>query len=322
MLHKAALALSLVLGLLATMLPPVADAQQAKTVWRIGFLRVGAFPVNSDFRDAMRDLSWIEGQNFNLEPRFANNAEQLSALAAELVQLKVDVIITNGTPATRAAKNATTTIPIVFFLAADPVRNGIVASLARPGGNATGFAYGLFGHKMLETLRAALPGLTRVAYPVLVGDAGESASNSEFLPGAVGLGFQMQRIDVHGPEDFASFYAAARNAGADAVLIPDVPAFTPRLQRIGAEATGAGLPAIGYAREFADGGGLLYSGPASQHWPRLAAQIDKILKGANPADLPVEQPTRFELIVNLKAAKTLGVTIPQSLLLRADEVIQ
>jgi len=322
MLQKAVVALTLVLAVFAAALPLAADAEQPGKVWRIGFLRVGVFPVSKDFRDAMRELSWIEDQNIKLEPRYADNRAQLPALAAELVQLKVDVIVTNGTPATLAAKQATTTTPIVFFLAADPVGNRVVASLARPGGNATGFAYGLYGHKMLEVLKAALPASTRVVYPVLRGEVPESNSNPEFARGAVALGLQMQGIDVDGPQEFGSFYSAGQNAGADAVLIPDVPAFTPHLRRIGAEATSAGLPAIGYAREFADGGGLLYYGPASQHWPRLAAQVDKILRGANPADLPVEQPTKFELIVNLKTAARLGVTIPQSLLVRADEVIQ
>jgi putative ABC transport system substrate-binding protein len=322
MLHNAVVALGLVLSVFVTTLPLVADAQQPRKVWRIGFLRVGVFPVSNVFRDAMRDLSWIEDRNFKLEPRYAQNPEQLPALAAELVQLKVDVIVTNGTPATRAAKQATTTIPIVFFLAADPVRNGVVASLARPGGNATGFAYGLYGHKMLEILKAALPQLTRVAYPGLAGDDGESIANPDFSRGAVALGLHLQRIDIQGPESSGSFYAAARNDGAEAVLIPDVPRFVPDLQRIGAEATGARLPAIGFAREFADGGGLLYYGPASQHWPRLAAQVDKILNGASPADLPVEQASKFELVVNLKSARALGVTIPQALLQRADEVIQ
>ena len=322
MSKKAVVALGFVLSFFATTLLLAADAQQPRKVWRIGFLRVGVFQVSNVFRDSMRDLSWIEDQNFKLEPRYAEKADQLPALAAELVQLKVDVIVTNGTPATRAAQKATTTIPIVFFLAADPVRNGVVTSLARPGGNATGFAYGLYGHKMLEILKAALPQLTRVAYPGLVGDTGESIENPEFSRGAVALGLQLQRIDIHGPENFGSFYAAARNDGAEAVLIPDIPPLVPNLGRLGAEATGARLPAIGFAREFADGGGLLYYGPASQHWPRVAAQVDKILNGANPADLPVEQASKFELVVNLKSAKSLGLTIPQALLQRADEVIQ
>ena len=173
-LRKALLAFAVMAGVFVIGLPIDACAQQPKKVLRIGFLRVGTVPVSKTFWDAMREHGWVEGRNVKLEPRSAENSAQLSALAAELVKLDVDIIITNGTPATLAAKKATQTIPIVFFLAADPVRNGVVASIARPGGNATGFAYGLYGHKLLDLLKAALPAISRVAYPVLAGDAGES----------------------------------------------------------------------------------------------------------------------------------------------------
>ena len=158
--------LTLVVFVIAMALPSgaSAEAQKAGKVWRIGFLRVGMFPVNPVFWDAMRERSWIQDQNIKVEPRYAERADQLPVLAAELVQLNVDLIITNGTPATLAAKQATRTIPIVFYLAGDPVRNGVVAHMAQPRGNATGFAYGVYGHKLLENLKAALPGLSRVAY--------------------------------------------------------------------------------------------------------------------------------------------------------------
>jgi putative ABC transport system substrate-binding protein len=292
-----------------------ATAQQSAKVYRIGFLRERKLPVNDAFFDAMRKLGWIEGQNFKMDSRYADNAGQLPPLATELVQLKVDLIITNGTPATLAAKQATTTIPIVFFLAADPVQNGIVVSLARPGGNLTGFAYGLYGEKLLEVLKAALPGLSRVAVPLV----GESPAISR---AAKLLGVQVLDIEMRSPEESGAFFADARKAGADAALIPDVPSFTPHLRPIAAEATKSRMPSIGYSPDFAESEGLLSYGPTSQHWPRLAAQIDKIFKGAKPGDLPVELPTRFELVINLKTAKALGLTIPQSLLLRADEVIQ
>jgi putative ABC transport system substrate-binding protein len=306
-------------------LPVVADAQASRTakVWRIGFLRVGTLPINDVFWESMRERSWVLNQNVTVEPRYADKPEQLPALAAELVQLNVDLIITNGTPATLAAQHATKTIPIVFYLALDPARRGVVASMARPGGNATGFAYGSYTHKLLEVLKEALPRVSRVAYPVLAGEVPEAQSNPEFSRAAAALGLQLQGVKIDSAADFEGFYAAVRRAGAEAVLIQDSPSFVPRIHEIGAGATNSRLPAIGFAREFAQGGGLLYYGPASaQHWPRLAAQIDKIFNGAKPGDLPVEQPTTFGLAVNMKAAKALGVTIPQAVLIRANDRIQ
>ena len=228
----------------------------------------------------------------------------------------------SGTPATLAAQQATKTIPIVFWLALDPARRGVVASMARPGGNATGFTYGLYTHKMLEVLKETLPRISRVAYPVLAGEIPESQSNPEFSRAAAALGLQVQGIKIVSAGDFEGFYTAVRRAGAEAILIQDSTSFVPRLKEMGAGATNSRLPAIGFAREFAQGGGLLYYGPvSSQHWPRLAAQIDKIFNGAKPGDLPVEQPTSFGLGANMKAAKALGVTIPQAVLLRANERI-
>ena len=320
-----AFTLTLVVGVIAMALTLAASAEAQKDgkVWRIGFLRVGTFPVNPVFWDAMRERSWIQGQNIQLEPRYADKADQLPVLAAELVRLNVDLIVTNGTPATLAAKQATRTIPIVFFLAEDPVRNGVVASMARPRGNATGFTYGVYGHKLLENLKAALPELSSVAYPVIADEVPEPKKYPDVSQAAAALGLKVQGIGIKGAADFSAFYADARKAGAEAVVILDSVTFVPKLNQIGAEATRSRLPAIGFSREFADGGGLLSYGPVpGQHWPRLASQIDKIFKGANPGNLPVEQPTRFALVVNAKAAKTLGVTLPQSVLGRADDVIQ
>jgi ABC-type uncharacterized transport system substrate-binding protein len=296
--------------------PLIANAQQAIKVYRIGFLKQGTEPIQKPFWDAMREFGWVENQNVQIEARYAASEDQLPVLVAELVQLKVDLILTQGTPATRAAKQATNTIPILFAVGGDPVETGLVANLARPGGNLTGFAYGLYEEKLLETLKAALPGISRVAYPFF-GEPDPAIQRA-----AKTLGVQVNGIAVKGPEDFGSFYAEARRTRADAVVIPDVAWFGPHLEHIAAESVKSRLPAIGFKRIFAEAGGLLSYGPTIQAAPRLAAQVDKILKGAKPADLPVEQPTTFELVINLKTAKSLGLTIPRPVLLRASEAIQ
>jgi hypothetical protein len=199
--------------------------------------------------------------------------------------------------------------------------NGLVANFARPGGNLTGFALGLYEEKGLEILKEALPGVRRVAYPAPAG-----VPRERFAPlnaAARALGVEIQGIPVQGPNDFDAFFAAARRAGAGAVLVRNIAWFRPHLERIGAASAKSRLPAIGYDRQFAESGGLLSYGPAPfQNVPRLAAQIDKILKGAKPADLPVEQPTKYDLVINLKTAKALGITIPQSIRFRADMVIE
>ena len=300
--------------------PLAAEAQQAEKVFLIGTLREVA-DLPPLFVEALRELGWIEGRNFKLEKRNAGRREQLPALAAELVRLEVDLIFTGGTPATRAAKDATKTIPIVFSLADDPVATGLVASFVRPGGNLTGFAHGVYDAKLLEVLKEALPGASRVAYPA---PAREVGGRSERLQAAARvLGVDIRGIEVQRPKDFDSFFAAVKRRGDDAVLVPNVAWFRPHLRRIGIAAARSRLPAIGYDRQFAEAGGLLsYGPPVLQSAPRVAAQIDKILKGAKPADLPVEQPTKFELVINLKTAKALGLTPPPSLLLRADQVIE
>jgi putative ABC transport system substrate-binding protein len=270
----------------------------------------------------MREVGWVEGQNLKIERRNADRRDQLPALAAELVRLKVDLIQATGTPATRAAKEATKTIPIVFILAADPVETGLVASFARPGGNLTGWAMGAYDGKLLEVLKEAVPRVSRVAYPA-TSPIAAGPSRASLNTAAQALGLETKGIAVQGPKDFDSFFAAAKRLGAGAVLVPNVAWFRPHLERIGAAAAKSHLPAIGYDRQFAESGGLLSYGPTPlQNLPRLAAQIDKILKGAKPADLPVEQPTKFELVINMRTAKTLGLTIPPALLQRADQVIE
>jgi putative ABC transport system substrate-binding protein len=317
-------------GLLTVQLAAI--AQQPAQVYRIGFLRERKLPLENGFFDAMRELGWVEGQNFTIDSRYADNLGELPKLAKELVQLKVDLIISNGTPATLAAKQGTTTIPIVFVLAADPVQSGIVSSLASPGENVTGFAIGLYSGKQLEILQAALPRLSRVAVPMPAGGSaiarvakvlGLNRDNPGISRAAKLLGVEVLYIEMRNPESSGAFFASAREAEADAALISDVASFAPHLRSIGAEATKNRLPSIGPEDDFAEAGGLLSFGPTgTQPWIRIAAQIDKIFKGAKPGDLPVEQPTRFKLLVNLKTAKTLGLTIPQSLLMRADELIQ
>jgi putative ABC transport system substrate-binding protein len=300
--------------------PVAAQTQQAGKVYRIGVLREGAEIRAKTFADAMQEFGWIEGQNLKLERRHADRQDKLLALAAELVELKVDLIYTNGTPATRAAKEATKAIPIVFVLGADPVASGLVASYARPGGNVTGFADGIYDGKLLEVLKEAVPRVSRVAFLDTLG----GPSRVDLSAIARALGVEVKGISVNGPEDFDSFFAAAKRLGDVAVLVPSIAWFRPHLERIGAAATRNRVPSIGPIRQFAESGGLLSFGVAwpPEAYPRIAAQIDKILAGAKPADLPVEQPTKFELVINLKTAKALGLTIPQSLLVRADEIIR
>jgi len=313
-------------GLLAA--PLAAEAEQGERVYRIGLLSEGEHPLSKPLADALRELGWVEGKNLKFERRSADGGDQLPSLAAELVRLKVDLILANGTRAARAAKEASKAIPIVFNLGEDPVANGLVASFARPGGNLTGFVVGLYDEKTLEVLKEALPALRRVAYPAPGGpDTAERRARAERFAGlhaaARALGVEVQGIPVEGPSDLDGFFPAARRAGVGAVLVANIAWFRPYLERIGAASVKSRLPAIGYYRQFAEAGGLLSYGPTQfENVPRLAAQIDKILKGAKPADLPVEQPTKFDLVINLKTAKALSLTIPPSLLGRADEVIQ
>jgi putative ABC transport system substrate-binding protein len=298
--------------------PLMVRAQLAGTVYTIGLLRVGVVPLSEFFWDAMREFGWVEGQNVKIEARYADRDDQLPALAAELVRLNVDLIMTGGTPAARAASRATKTIPIVFTLGGDPVEGGLVASLARPGANLTGFVIGLYEDKLLQIVKEVLPGTSQVAYPV----SATQDPNPAILPAAKALGLRVLNITVRGPEDFGSFFASARRAGSGAVLIPNVSWFVPILKRIASESLNSRMPAFGYRRIFAEAGGLLSYGPTLQAEWRVASKIDKILNGAKAGDLPIEQPTKFELVINRKTANALGLSIPQSLLLRADEVIE
>ena len=322
-----------VLALLALGAAPfAAEAQQAAKVARIGYLSHN-LAVNRHlqeaFRQGLRDLGYVEGRNVVIEYRDAEGkVERLPALAAELVALKVDVIVTVSNTTALAAKQATRTVPIVFTAVADPVASGIVTSWARPGGNATGLASlgsELVG-KRLELLKQAVPGVSRVAVLWLPGALGERTDN-EMRTGADvasrAVGEQLQFVEVRGPEDFDRAFSDMTSARADALTVLPSNMFLREHRRLVDLAAKNRLPAVYTSREFVDAGGLMSYGANQVVLFRSAATyVDKILKGAKPGDLPVEQPTKYELVINLKTAKALGLTIPPSMLQRADEVIQ
>ncbi|HEV8458500.1 MAG TPA: ABC transporter substrate-binding protein, partial [Methylomirabilota bacterium] len=281
------------------------------------------------FRQGLRDLGYVEGRNVVIEYRDAEgNVERLPALAAELVALKVDVIVVGGTPAVLAAKQATKTIPIVFTVAADPVADGLVTSLARPGGNVTGLSNlgpELVG-KCLEQLKQAVPGVSRVAVlwqPGAFGERTEKDMLKEAEVAARALGVRPQFVEARGPDDFDRAFSDMTRARAGALTVLLSPMFFNERRRLVDLAAKNRLPAVYQVREFVDAGGLMsYGANLADLVRRAATYVDRILKGAKPGDLPVEQPTKFELVINLKTAKALGLTIPQSVLGRADEVIQ
>ena len=317
-------------GLLAA--PLAAEAQQAARIARIGFLagNLASGPHMTDgFRQGMRDLGYVEGRNFVLEFRDAEGKlERLPALAADLVALKVDVIMVGGTLAALAARQATKTIPIVFASAIDPVADGLVTSLARPGGNVTGLsalAPELVGKRM-ELLKQAVPGVSLVAFLQQPGGLGERTVNDirrEADVAARALGVRLQFFEAPGPDDFDRAFSDMTKARAGAMTLFGGAMFLIERRRLVDLAAKNRLPAVYGLREYVDAGGLMSYGPINVDlFRRAATYVDKILKGAKPGDLPVEQPTKFELVINLKTAKALGITIPQSVLGRADEVIQ
>ena len=318
-------------GLLAA--PLAAEAQQAGRVSRIGYLSLfsasNPYPPSEAFWQGLHDLGWVEGQNIAIERRFAEGkARRLADLAAELVRLRVDLIFAETTPAARAVKQATTTIPIVFSPIADPIGSGLVANLARPGGNITGITFMApeLGGKRLELLKQAVPGMTRVGVLLRPGDPSEATVKSvleQTEAAARALGVQLLRLEAQGPNDFdRAFAAMSRERVGGLILIPSA-MFIDERRRIVNVVVKNRLPAMFYFREFAEVGGLMSYGPNFRELFRGAATyVDKILKGAKPGDLPVEQPTKFELVINLKTAKALGLEIPPTLLARADEVIE
>jgi putative tryptophan/tyrosine transport system substrate-binding protein len=309
--------------------PLAARAQQAAMLPTIGFLgpnmpsldsrRVGAFVQR------LRELGWIEGRNVATEYRWAEGrTEHLAEFAAEFVRLKVDVIVTSGTPPVIAAKQATSVIPIVFAAVGDPVGTGLVAALARPGGNATGLsiqATDLAG-KRLELLREVVPGLRRLAIMANAGAPPAALEMAEVQTTARGLGLEVVASEIRRPEDIAPALESL-NGRAEALYVCNDPLVTTNRIRINTLALGMRLPTIYNVREFVEAGGLMSYGPNFLDLYRRAADfVDKILRGAKPADIPVEQPTKYDLVVSLKTAKALGLAIPETFLLRADEVIE
>ena len=309
--------------------PLAARAQQAARLPTIGFLGQSTPVVESERLDAflkrLRELGWIEGRTVAIEYAWGQgSSERFAEIAADFVRLKVDVIVTSGTANVIAAKQATSVIPIVFAAVGDPVGNGLVASLARPGGNVTGLstvATDLAG-KRLELLRMAVPGFRRLATIGNVGNSLAVLEMKEVQAAAARFGLEAAALEIRRAEDITPAFEALKG-GADALYVVADPLVNTNRARIHTLAMGARLPAIYNAKEHVEAGGLMSYGPNFRELYRRAAEfVDKILRGAKPADIPVEQPTKFDLAINLTTAKALGITVPPTLLARADEVIE
>jgi len=310
--------------------PLAAEAQQTGKVWRIGVLETTSVALNAAnleaFRQGLRELGYVERQNYAIEYRSADGRpERFPDLAADLVRLKVDLIVTRGTGAALEAKNATRTIPIAMAGSGDPVQNGLVASLARPGENVTGLSTinsELVG-KRLGLLKEAIPGIARIAVVLNLSSPTLVTQRKQIEVAARSLGVQPQFLDVRKPEDLGRAFDTAIKQGADAVHVSLDTLTQTHLGRIVDLAAKHRLPTIYSTRDFVDAGGLMAYGVSRLEMYRHAATyVDKIFKSAKPGDLPIEQPTKFELVINLRTAKALGLTIPQSLLQRADQVIE
>jgi len=306
--------------------PLAAEAQPAGKIYRLGFLRGGP-PLEAyveGLRQGLRERGYVDGQNVVVEYRSTDGGfDQLPRLAEELVRSKVDIILASAAPAALAAKKTTASVPIVFVGIYDPVEIGLVPNLVRPGGNMTGLATNVidFAGKRLELLRGIVPKLRRVA--VIWQPA--NPSNANQLKGAQvaarTLGVQLMPVSVQEPNDFDSAFTTVR--GTDGVLMLESPFFTTHRARLAELALRSRLPAVYGQKEYVEAGGLISYGTDFQDlWRRAATYVDKIFKGVSPGDLPIEQPTKFELFINLKTAKALGLTIPPSLLQRADQVIE
>ena len=311
--------------------PLAADAQPTGKVYRIGYLAAGSaiasqLPVEA-FREGLRELGLVEGQNIVIDYRFAEGRfDRLPELAAELVLLRVDVIMAGPTPPAVAAQNATGTIPIVVAGVGDPVELGLIASLARPGGNVTGLSFSvgmdIFG-KGLELLREAVPKLRRVAILSNPVNPSHALAITNVKAAAGSLGVQLQLLEAREPNDFDGAFAAMAKERVDALLVVADGMFILHRAPLADLAAKNRVPSMHGVRENVEAGGLMSYGPSTvAAWRRAAFFVDRILKGAKPADLPVEQPTKFELVINLKTAKALGLTVPATLLARADEVIE
>ena len=318
---------TLVLGTIV--FPPLATAQQPARVPRIGVLSPGSrgpSPLLDAFRQGLRELGYVEGQNVAIGWRFAEGkTDRLAELAAELVRLRVDVILTINTPATEAAKNAASTIPIVFTFVADPVGFGLVPSLARPGRNLTGLTTitAELSGKRLELLKETLPKVSRVAVLWNSPSKGAAMVFRETEGAGRQLGVQLQDVGVRGAEEIPRAFEAATRGRAGALLVIDDLMISSHQRRILDLAVKRRLPVISTHSDFAESGGLMsYGTKLPDQFRRAATFVDKILKGTKPADLPVEQPMRFELVINMKTAKALGIRFPPSIIVRADQVIQ
>jgi putative ABC transport system substrate-binding protein len=317
----------LVLLLVSFLAAPLSAAAQPAATPRVGFLG-NASPPGGKTREAfvqgLRARGWIEGQNVTVEYRWAEgDPDRLPSLVAELIRARVDVIVLSGTPAIQAARAATSTLPVVFVSLADPIRLGIVASLARPGGNATGMAsqYEELVGKQLELLKEVVPRISRVA---LIHHAQTSAAVvSEAEAAARRLGLKARALGVPGVPGFESAFETARSERAEAIHFLPSPFFNANRRRLTDLVARHRLPAVYEFKEFVEDGGLMSYGPSITEMHRgMASYVDRILRGARPGDLPVERATKFELALNLRTARALGLTIPQSVLARADDVLQ
>jgi putative ABC transport system substrate-binding protein len=316
--------------------PLAAKAQPIGKARRIGYLAPGASDATQStmaaqsiaaFRQGLRDLGWIEGRNIVIDYRFAEGRfDRLPDLAAELVRLNVEIIAATTSPAAVAARNATGTIPIIMFVVGDPIGLGLIASLARPSGNVTGLTYSVgveaFG-KQLELLKETVPAVRRVAVLSNPANPGAALAISNVKAAARSLGLELQLLEARDPDEFDGAFAAMAKERAGAILVVSDPSFGVHGARLADLAARYRLPSMHGVREMVEAGGLMNYGPSiPDNFRRAAGYVDKILKGSNPGDLPVEQPIKFELVINLKTAKAIGLTIPPSVLVRADEVIQ
>ena len=324
--------LAVVLTFSLLLAPLAAEAQPAGKVPRVGYLSPGSASDEGRqrrleaFRQGLRELGYVEGQNIAIESRWAEGKyERYSALAADLVRLKVDVIVAVGGRATQDAQQATRTIPIVMSVVIDPLGSGLVASLARPGGNVTGLtimASDLVG-KQFEVLKEVVPKVSRVALLWNPANPGSAPQLREAEAAARALGVRLQTLEARDPQEIDSAFAAMTREQAGALVVLGDAIFLNQRRQIAELAAKRRLPAVYTLREHADAGGFMsYGGNPLDLERRAATFVDKILKGAKPGDLPVEQPTKFELVINLKTAKALGLTIPQTILLQADHLIE
>ena len=327
---KKATVLLILVAMMLLAVGVTAQAQQPARIHRIGILSPvsgSVFPARVEaFRQRLRQLGYVEGKNILIEYRYAEGKrERLPDLAAELVRLKVDIIVTIGPSATLAAKKASGTIPIVIASAADPVGTGLVSSLAQPGGNITGLslmAPDLDG-KRLELLKEAFPKVVRVAFLWQPGGTRGNLTLTEMEAAAKALGLKLLSLQVRGLDDFEGAFARAKKERAQALITTTGGLINTQRRQVLDFAAKNRLPAIYHYSEFVEAGGLMSYGPDNTDlWRRAADFVDKILKGAKPADLPVQQATKFEFVVNLNAAKQIGLTIPQRVLARADRVIR